>query len=122
VSPGLAKTDRRRRRQLRVRSKIRGTAECPRLCVTKTLRHMYAQIIDDDGEHTLVAASTREAPIAKGLNGTGNIAAAQAVGEAIARRALDKGIKQVVFDRAGWPYFGKVKALADAAREAGLEF
>ena len=112
----------RRRRQLRGRQKVVGAPERPRLCVTKSLKHIYAQVVDDLAGHTLVAASTLEKDISEGLSGTGNAEAAAAVGEAVGRRALDKGIEQVVFDRAGWPYHGKVAALADAAREAGLKF
>ena len=111
----------RRRRQLRVRRKVVGTPERPRLCVSKTLRHIYAQIIDDYEGHTLVAASTLEDGVCDGLASTANKEAAAVVGKAVAERALAKGIKQVVFDRAGWPYHGKVQALAEAAREAGLE-
>ncbi len=112
----------RRKRQLRIRRKLQGTAERPRLCITKSLQHMYAQIIDDRAGTTLVAASTREAAIADANGRTGNIEAATQVGTAVARRAVEKGISRVVFDRAGWPYHGRVKALAEAAREAGLEF
>ncbi len=111
----------RHQRQLRVRRKIVGTLERPRLCVTKTLRHVYAQIIDDYQGHTLVAASTVEDEVRNGLASTSNKEAAAAVGKVVAQRALDKDIRQVVFDRAGWPYHGKVQALAEAAREAGLE-
>jgi large subunit ribosomal protein L18 len=89
--------------------------------VTKTLRHLYCQIIDDVAGHTLVAASTLDADVRDGLNGTCNIAAAEAVGTALAKRALKKKIKRVVFDRAGFAYHGKIKALSEAAREAGLE-
>ena len=98
-----------------------GTPQRPRLCVTKSLRHIYAQIVDDLKGHTLAAASTRDEDVAKGLSGTANVEAAAAVGEAIAEQALARGIDQVVFDRAGWPYHGKVAALAEAAREAGLK-
>jgi len=111
----------RRQRQLRVRRKIVGTPEHPRLCVTKTLRHVYAQIIDDYQGHTLVAASTVEDEVRNGLASTSNKEAAAAVGKVVAQRALAKDVRQVVFDRAGWPYHGKVRALAEAAREAGLE-
>lgn len=107
---------------MRARRRIAGTPERPRLCVTKTLNHMYAQVIDDTVGHTLAAACTREAAIAAELTGTGNIAAAKAVGLELGKRALAAGITQVVFDRAGWPYHGRVQALADGAREAGLEF
>ncbi len=112
----------RRRRQVRGRANTRGTSQRPRLCVTKSLKHIYAQIIDDTRGETLVTASTVDKQISAGLSGTANIAAAVAVGEAVAKRALDEGIQQVVFDRAGWPYHGKVAALAEAAREAGLKF
>jgi len=111
----------RHQRQLRVRRKIVGTLERPRLCVTKTLRHTYAQIIDDYQGHTLVAASTMEDEVRNGLASTSNKEAAAAVGKVAAQRALAKDIRQVVFDRAGWPYHGKIQALAEAAREAGLE-
>ena len=111
----------RHQRQLRVRRKIVGTPERPRLCVTKTLRHVYAQIIDDYQGHTLVAASTVEDEVCNGLASTSNKEAAAAVGKVVAQRALAKDVRQVVFDRAGWPYHGKVQALAEAAREAGLE-
>jgi len=117
--------DRRRarhRRQLRGRSKLFGTPDRPRLCVTKTLQHLYVQVIDDVAGHTVVAASTLDPEVSDGLNGTCNVAAAGAVGEVVAKRALANDIKRVVFDRAGFPYHGKLKALAEAAREAGLEF
>ena len=112
----------RRRRQLRARHKIQGTPERPRLCITKSLNHMYAQVIDDYAGHTLAAASTREAGMADERGGTGNITAAKLVGLAIGQRAMEKGVTKVVFDRAGWPFHGRVKAVADGAREAGLDF
>ena len=112
----------RRRRQLRGRHKIFGTSERPRLCVVKTLRHLYAQVIDDVAGHTLAAASTLDPELRDDLDGTCSMAAASAVGAAVAKRATAKGITGVVFDRAGCPYHGKVKAMAEAAREAGLEF
>ena len=112
----------RRKRQLRGRSQIVGTPDRPRLCVIKSLKHVYAQIIDDYAGHTLVAASTLEDDVRDGLTSTSNKEAAVAVGQAIAERALAQGIEQVVFDRAGSPYHGKVQALAEAAREAGLHF
>lgn len=104
----------------RIRRRIRGTAERPRLCVFRSLRHIYAQLIDDASGRTLAAASSaeKEAPRKSG----GNAAGAAAVGRLLAGRAIDKGIKRVVFDRGGYTYHGRVKALADAAREAGLEF
>jgi len=101
-----------------------GTPERPRLCVYKSLHHIYAQIIDDtppEGSRTLVAASTLD-PEIRGKIKSGNIEAARLVGALIAKRALDRGIKKVVFDRGGYPYHGKVRALAEAAREGGLEF
>lgn len=112
----------RLRRKLRVRKKVKGTPERPRLCVYRSLRHMYAQIIDDTVGHTLAAASTLDKELRGRLQGTGNIEAAKEVGRLVAKRALEKGIKKVVFDRNGFLYHGRVKAVAEAAREAGLEF
>ncbi len=106
----------------KIRNKIKGTTERPRLCVFRSEKHIYAQIIDDVKGNTLVAASTMEKEIASKLEATSNIEAAKAVGEAIAQKSLARGIKEVVFDRGGFVYHGRVKALADAAREAGLEF
>ena len=109
----------RQKRQLRVRNHISGTAERPRLNVYRSLANIYAQIIDDEKGVTLVSASTQE----KGFeNYGGNVEAAKAVGAAIAKRALEKGINEVVFDRGGYVYHGRVAALAEAAREAGLKF
>ncbi len=115
--------DRERRRiHRRIRRKVRGTAARPRLCVFRSLNHMYAQIIDDARGCTLVSASTLE-PAARGdLKSFGNLDAARLVGKAIAERARAKGIESVVFDRSGYLYHGRVKALADAARENGLKF
>ena len=110
----------RKKRHLRIRGKISGTAECPRLNVYRSLKNIYAQIIDDKAGVTLVALSS-ESKQYEGQYG-GNLEAARKVGPAIAKLALEKGIKQVVFDRGGFIYQGKVQALADAAREAGLEF
>lgn len=109
-------------RHKRLRQKVVGTNERPRLNVFKSLRYLYAQIIDDKAGHTMVAASTRELLKEGALTSGGNVEAAGALGKLIAERALAKGIKRVVFDRGGYPYHGRVKALADAAREAGLEF
>ena len=107
------------KRHNRVRGKISGTAERPRLCVFRSKANIYAQIIDDVAGNTLVAASSVE----KGFEGNGgNCDAAKKIGEVIAERALKKGIEEVVFDRGGYIYHGRVKALADAAREAGLKF
>ena len=106
----------------RLRNRFSGTAERPRLSVFRSNSHMYAQIIDDTAGNTLVSASTTEKEIKKELEKTNNVDAAAYIGQVIAKRAIDKGIKTVVFDRGGFIYQGKVKALADAAREAGLEF
>jgi large subunit ribosomal protein L18 len=110
----------RKKRHARVRTKVFGTAERPRLNVFRSNKHIYAQVIDDVKAVTLVSASTLDKEL--NLEATGNVEAAQKVGELVAKRALEKGIKTVVFDRGGYLYHGRVKALADAAREAGLEF
>jgi len=112
----------RKIRHLRIRKKVFGTPERPRLCVYKSLRYIYAQIIDDTKGHTLVSASSLEKELRKQLKSADNIEAAQLVGKTIAQRALEKGIKKVVFDRAGFLYHGRIKALADSARAEGLEF
>ena len=104
----------------RIRNKISGSAERPRLAVYRSVNHIYAQIIDDGKRTTLVAASTVETA-GRGRTG-GNIAAAKEIGKTIADRAKEKGIKSVVFDRGGYIYHGRVRSLAEAAREAGLEF
>jgi len=101
---------------------VSGTAERPRLCVYRSLDHIYAQVIDDRAGKTLVSASTADKETKKSLKGGGNVAAAKVVGKAIADRAKAAGVSKVVFDRGGYKYHGRVKALADAAREAGLEF
>ena len=106
----------------KLRNHISGTAERPRLAVFRSNNHMYAQIIDDTVGNTLVAASTMEKSVKAELEKTNNVDAAAYLGKVIAEKALEKGIKTVVFDRGGFIYQGKVKALADAAREAGLEF
>ena len=106
----------------RIRSRLSGTPEQPRLAVFRSNNHMYAQIIDDVAGNTIVSASTLQADVKDGLTKTNNVEAATKLGEVIAKKALDNGIKTVVFDRSGYIYQGKVKALADAAREAGLEF
>ncbi|MDD3654306.1 MAG: 50S ribosomal protein L18 [Desulfotomaculaceae bacterium] len=112
----------RAKKRFRVRKKITGSAGRPRLNVFRSIHNMYAQLIDDQRGVTLVAASTL-APELKGkLTACGNTAAAAAVGELLAKRALEAGIKQVVFDRAGYIYHGRIKALAEAARAGGLEF
>ena len=106
----------------RLRNRLAGTASKPRLAVFRSNNHMYAQIIDDTVGNTLVAASTLDKEVKAELEKTNDVDAAAKVGTAIAKKALDKGINTVVFDRGGYIYQGKVKALADAAREAGLEF
>jgi large subunit ribosomal protein L18 len=109
----------------RIRKKLSGTAERPRLNVYRSLNHIYVQVIDDLNGKTLVSASTAEGKKAAAATATrsgGNLAAAKSVGKKIAERAKEKGVKKVVFDRGGYIYHGRVKALADAAREAGLEF
>ena len=106
----------------RIRNRLSGTPECPRLAVFRSNNHMYAQIIDDVAQHTLVSASTLQKDVKAELEKTNNVEAAAHLGTIIAKRALDKGITTVVFDRGGYIYQGKVKALADAAREAGLNF
>ena len=106
----------------RMRNRFSGTAERPRLSVFRSNNHMYAQIIDDTVGNTLVAASTLEKDVKAELKKTNDVEAAAYLGTVIAKKALDKGIKEVVFDRGGFIYQGKVAALADAAREAGLEF
>ena len=111
----------RMRKHERVRKKISGTPERPRLNVFRSLNHIYAQIIDDIAGSTLVAASTLDEALKGTLAGSGNKDAAKAVGLLIARKAQDKGIKSVVFDRGGYLYHGRVKELAEAAREGGLE-
>jgi len=110
----------RLKRHRRVRAKISGTPERPRLNVFRSLKHIYAQIIDDEAGHTLAAASSLD-PSLRDKDG-GNIAGAKLVGALIAARAVERGIRRVVFDRGGYKYHGRVKALADAAREGGLEF
>ena len=106
----------RQRIHARIRAKLSGTGERPRLNVYRSLNHIYAQVIDDQKGETLVSASSVK------LKTGGNVAAAKEIGKAIAEKAVEKGIKKVVFDRGGYLYHGRIKALADAAREAGLEF
>ena len=112
----------RAKKHMRLRSRLSGTAQKPRLAVFRSNNHMYAQIIDDTVGNTLVAASTLEKDVKAELEHTNDVAAAAYLGTVIAKKALDKGIKTVVFDRGGFVYQGKIKALAEAAREAGLEF
>ena len=112
----------RKKKHLKIRNRFSGTAERPRLAVFRSNNHMYAQVIDDAAGKTLVSASTTEKDAKAELSHTNDMDAAVFVGKLVAKRALDAGIKEVVFDRGGYLYHGKVKALADAAREAGLEF
>ena len=104
----------------RIRQKVRGSEQRPRLAVFRSVKHIYAQVIDDGKGHTVAVASSNEK--SSGVEGGGNVAGAKAVGKLIAERAKTKGISKVVFDRGGYLYHGRVKALAEAAREAGLEF
>jgi large subunit ribosomal protein L18 len=112
----------RQRLHERIRKKIRGTQARPRLAVHRSGAHIYAQVIDDDAGTTLVAASSRDKDVKGKLKSGGNVAAAKEVGGLVASRAKQKGIELVVFDRGGFQYHGRIKALADAAREAGLKF
>jgi large subunit ribosomal protein L18 len=119
------KDDRRHRIQLRQRKRIAGTTERPRLTVFRSVSHIYAQVVDDLSGKTLVAASSVEPSLkstfAKDVRG-GNVKGAEAIGRTIAERSIEKGIKRVVFDRSGFLYHGRIRAVADAARKAGLEF
>jgi large subunit ribosomal protein L18 len=124
----ISKNQKRGHIHERIRKKLHGTAARPRLNIYRSLNHIYVQVIDDLNGVTLVSASTAEGKKAEGKKTEGkkstggNVAAAKSVGKAIAERAKEKGVKKVVFDRGGYIYHGRVKALADAAREAGLEF
>lgn len=118
----VSRKDVREKKHARLRNRISGTAECPRLAVFRSNNHMYAQIIDDTVGKTLVAASTTEKAVKAELEKTNDVAAAAYLGTVIAKRALENGISTVVYDRGGFIYQGKIKALAEAAREAGLEF
>ncbi len=118
----LSKDAHRRRVHARVRTRLVGTPERPRLNVYRSVAHIYAQVIDDRNGRTIVSASSVDKETKKGLKGGGNIASAKAVGKIVADRAKAAGVTQVVFDRGGYKYHGRVKALADAAREAGLKF
>ncbi len=112
----------RQRRHLRVRERVRGTADRPRLCVFRSLKHIHAQVIDDTRGRTLAAASTLDAEVRSQVSEKDKTAQAAVVGEVLAQRALAAGISQVTFDRGGYRYHGRVKSLADAARKAGLVF
>lgn len=117
-----SRKDIREKKHSRLRNRISGTTECPRLAVFRSNNHMYAQIIDDTVGKTLVSASTLDKDVKAELEKTNNVEAATVVGTVVAKKALEKGITTVVYDRGGFVYEGKVKALAEAAREAGLEF
>ncbi|WZL72618.1 50S ribosomal protein L18 [Clostridiaceae bacterium 35-E11] len=117
-----SKNKKRKVRHIRVRKKVVGTPERPRLSIYRSLSNMYAQIIDDANGHTLISASTLDKEIKGQMKATGNKEAAKLVGELVAKKALEKGINNVVFDRGGYIYHGRVKELAEGAREAGLQF
>jgi len=117
-----AKNEARLKRHMRIRRRMQGSPEKPRLCVYRSNKHIYAQIVDDSKAHTLVAASSLDNELTDKLNKTWDRNSAQAVGELIAKRALSKDINAVVFDRGGYIYHGRVAAVAEAARQAGLEF
>ncbi|KAF5188274.1 50S ribosomal protein L18 [Thalictrum thalictroides] len=118
------RSDDRQARHARIRKKVEGTTERPRLCVFRSNKHMYVQVIDDSKMHTLASASTQQKLIAEELEYTSGptIEVAKKVGEVIAKSCLEKGITKVAFDRGGYPYHGRIQALADAAREHGLQF
>lgn len=118
----IDKNELRKKRHLRVRNKISGTAEAPRLCVFRSLNHIYAQVIDDVKGVTLAASSTIDKEVAAQIGEMTKSEAAKVVGASVAKKALEKGITTVVFDRGGYIYTGRVQALADGAREAGLQF
>ena len=118
----LSRKESTSRRHQRVRKRVSGSSERPRLSVFRSNKHIYAQVIDDTQHNTLAAASTLDADLKQELSSGANCDASVAVGRLVAKRALDKGITKVVFDRGGNLYHGRIKALADAAREAGLEF
>ncbi|NJL11428.1 MAG: 50S ribosomal protein L18 [Calothrix sp. SM1_7_51] len=118
----LTRRESKVRRHRRIRGKVDGTSERPRLAIFRSHQHIYAQVIDDTQHHTLVAASTIEPELKSKISAGGNCTASTEVGKLVAARALEKGITKVVFDRGGSLYHGRVKALAEAAREAGLDF
>ncbi len=122
MSRKLSRNDIRKRKHARIRQKVTGTGARPRLCVFRSLHHIYAQLVDDTTGKTLVSASTLDPSIKAENVASSNVQGAAAVGKLIATRALDSGITDVVFDRAGYVYHGRVAALAEAAREVGLKF
>jgi large subunit ribosomal protein L18 len=118
----LSRQAHRRRIHARTRKRLVGTTERPRLCVHRTSKHIRVQVVDDQTNRTIVSASSLDAVVRKDIKGGGNIAAAKVVGKVIAQLAKEKGVEKVVYDRGGYQYHGRVKALAEAAREAGLKF
>lgn len=118
----IVKEQARKRRHVRLRKKVSGSTGRPRLCVHKSLNHIYAQIIDDTKGRTIVAASTLDKDVKAESGHKGNVAMAKKIGQLLATRAAQAGIKQIVFDRGGYKYHGRIKALAEGAREGGLEF
>jgi large subunit ribosomal protein L18 len=118
----LSRQAHRRRIHVRTRKRLIGTSERPRLCVHRTSKHIRVQVVDDQKNITIVSASSLDAAVKKDIKGGGNIAAAKVVGKVIAQLAKEKGVDKVVYDRGGYQYHGRVKALAEAAREAGLNF
>ena len=112
----------RKRRHRRVRKKVSGTAGRPRMNIFRSLQHIYVQVIDDEMGHTLASASTVDAQVQERINGLDKTAQARVVGQVLAERAMDKGVTKVVFDRGGYKYHGRVKALAEGSRQGGLEF
>jgi large subunit ribosomal protein L18 len=118
----LSRQAHRRRIHVRTRKRLIGTTERPRLCVHRTSKHIRVQVVDDQKNITIVSASSLDAAVKKDIKGGGNIAAAKVVGTVIAKLAQEKGVEKVVYDRGGYQYHGRVKALAEAAREAGLKF
>lgn len=116
------RTQARQRRHKRVRRRVHGTAERPRLNIYRSLNHIYAQVIDDEAGHTLASASTLDATLRNELGSDSPMEQAKAVGKAVAERARDKGVEHVVFDRGGYPYHGRIQALAEGSREGGLVF
>ncbi len=122
MATSKSRSEARERRHVRVRTKVHGTTERPRLCVFRSLAEIYAQVIDDEIGHTLASASSIDQDLRSKVSGMKKTEQARLVGKALAERAKEKGIEKVVFDRGGYRYIGRVKALADAAREGGLEF
>ena len=118
----LSRNGHRQRIHMRIRQVIAGTTERPRLCVFRSLRHIHAQVINDAEGRTLASASSIDGEVRKQIKGGGNVAAAKMIGKVLAERAKAAGVEKVVFDRGGYQYHGRVRALADAAREAGLKF